>query len=212
MKTLNLLKKTPGRESYLRDVTNVKHRSALSKLRLSAHKLEIETGRYKKTQGKKTPAEERFCALCQFQGQETVEDEIHFFINCHMLKELRESSLPSEILRNKDLSAEQKFVELMSNSDVKTVSKFVYQAFNDREIKLDVLSTLKDLVSSTELMLKQGENAPNHTKLDYEVTWLSDDGMKLKLSEKIGPDPVKSDKYKVKWLSNDGLKLKLSKT
>ena len=61
-------------------------------------------------------------------------------------------------------------------------------------------------------MLKQGENAPNHTKLDYEVTWLSDDGMKLKLSEKIGPDPVKSDKYKVKWLSNDGLKLKLSKT
>ena len=36
--------------------------------------------------------------------------------------------------------------------------------------------------------------------------------MKLKLLEKIAPDPDKPDKYKVKWLSDDGLKLKLSKT
>ena len=209
MKTLNMLKKTPGRESYLKDVTNIKHRNALSKLRLSAHRLEIETGRYKKKQSKKIPAEERFCAFCHFHGQETVEDEIHFLINCPMLKELRESSLPSDVLQNKDLNAEQKFVELMTNSDVKLVSKFVYQAFNEREIRMDVLSTLKDMVSSTELMLKNGEKAPN-PKNFYEVKWLSDDGMKLKISEKNAPDPGKPDTYQVQWY--DGLKLKLSKT
>ena len=39
MKILNLLKKTPGKETYLTEVTNSKHRIAMTKLRLSGHRL-----------------------------------------------------------------------------------------------------------------------------------------------------------------------------
>ena len=77
MKTLNLLKTIPGTESYLSDVTNSKHRCALTKLRLSSHRLEIETGRYTRP---KTDAEKRHCFYCKFLGKEVVEDEIHFLI------------------------------------------------------------------------------------------------------------------------------------
>ena len=39
------LKTTIGMEKYLLDISNMKHRQALTKLRLSSHKLYIETGR-----------------------------------------------------------------------------------------------------------------------------------------------------------------------
>jgi hypothetical protein len=47
----------------------------LSKIRLSAHSLAIETGRYNKPF---TPAEERYCKYCLNQ----VENEKHFLLYC----------------------------------------------------------------------------------------------------------------------------------
>ena len=95
MKILNLLKKTPGKETYLTEVTNSKHRIAMTKLRLSGHRLEIETGRYSNT-----AAETRLCSYCQFTGQETVEDEMHFLLRCPMVSEIREKILPPQILHD----------------------------------------------------------------------------------------------------------------
>ena len=180
MKTLSLLKDEPGRESYLHEVTNSKHRSAMTKLRLSAHRLEIETGRYNNT-----TAENRFCVICQLQGHEVVEDETHFMVSCPMYKDLRENLLPPQILRDKHISDEQKFVEIMTNYDMKATAKFVYQAFNEREIRLDVLSTLNEIVSSTEILLKnvnQNTSHPGTTDI-YQVKWCSNDGLKLRLSK-----------------------------
>ena len=181
MKTLNVLKKAPGREQYLTEITNSKHRCALTKLRLSAHQLEIETGRYNNTL-----AENRFCTYCKFEGREVVEDEVHFLIICPMHKNLRENMLPSHILQNKNMTDLQKFVEIMTNHDTKKVGKFVYQAFNERNIKLDVLSTLKELVSSI------------------------DNSLKNEKTVKV-QGPEQPDKYQIKWLSGDGLKIVLSK-
>ena len=84
MKMLNLLKDTPGKDTYLTKVTNTKHRIAMTKLRLSGHRLEIETGRYSKD----TAVEDRLCSYCKFHGQTAVEDEIHFLLHCPMSKEL----------------------------------------------------------------------------------------------------------------------------
>ena len=74
----------------------------------------------------------------------------------------------------------------MTNYDAKNTAKFVYQAFNERDIQLDVLSTLKELVSSIETSLKnektvqsQGPGEPD----EYQVKWLSDDGLKIVLSK-----------------------------
>ena len=152
LKVLNLLKTLPGIEPYLTEVTNSKHRSAMTKLRLSSHRLEIETGRYTKP---KTDREERFCAFCKFKGKKVVEDEIHFLLACPMYDKIRENLLPSQKLNNHVWATEEKFVQIMSDFDnIKATAKYIYLAFAERQITLDVLNTLQDLVSSAESMLK----------------------------------------------------------
>ena len=205
MKTLNLLKTIPGTESYLSDVTNSKHRCALTKLRLSSHRLEIETGRYTRP---KTDAEKRYCFYCKFLGKEVVEDEIHFLITCPMYDEIRESLLPSNILLNNTWTTTEKFTQIMLNKEkLKTTAKFVYQAFAERQIKLDVLSTLHDLVSSTESILKNPSKDPGNNST-YAVKNVSKDGLKMTL--KNSSMDLSKQSYTVKNVSDDGMKLTLS--
>ena len=85
MKVLSLLKHNPGAETYLSEVKNTRHRTAMSKLRLSGHTLEIERGRYSDTD-----QEERYCTYCRAHGTAVVEDEKHFLLHCPMSEELRE--------------------------------------------------------------------------------------------------------------------------
>ena len=59
LRTYRLFKTSYMFENYLIDVKNCKHRKNLTKLRISAHDLEIERGRYK---GK--DVEERLCRQC----------------------------------------------------------------------------------------------------------------------------------------------------
>ena len=188
MKILNLLKNTPGKEIYLTHVTNSKHRIAMTKLRLSGHRLEVETGRYSNTD-----VEDRLCSYCQFTGQTVVEDEVHFLIKCPMLKEIREKSLSPLILQDTQSTDEEKFVLLMSSSeenDLRKTAKFIHQAFEEREIKLDVMNTLIELVSSTEKLLNKpdpGEDTKTkHPKMKkksptYEVKNISQNGLKITL-------------------------------
>ena len=186
MKMLNLLKTTAGKETYLTEVTNSKHRIAMTKLRLSGHRLEIETGRYNKTD-----VVERLCLYCQFTGQKTVEDEIHFLIRCPMLSEIRENTLPSQILQETQLSDEEKFSLLMTDNatnNLRQTAKYIYQAFSEREIKLDVLHTLNELVSSTENLVKKTDPGGNQNMKKTEV---------------------KTPTYTVKNLSQNGLKFTL---
>ena len=65
-------------EDYLHQVTNTRHRIALTKLRLSNHKLAIETGHYSRPL--KTPAE-RTCPICK------IEMEYHFLNICPAYQE-----------------------------------------------------------------------------------------------------------------------------
>ena len=73
-------------EDYLHQVTNVRHRIALTKLRLSNHKLAIETGSYSRPF--KKPAE-RTCPICKIK----MEDEYHFLNICPAYQEKRCSLL-----------------------------------------------------------------------------------------------------------------------
>jgi hypothetical protein len=56
-------------------------RKAISKIRLSSHKLQIECGRYTKT-----VRSERSCPVCQ---SGIVEDEYHYLLVCPLYSELR---------------------------------------------------------------------------------------------------------------------------
>ena len=194
MKMLNLLKTAAGRETYLTKVTKSKHRVAMTKLRLSGHRLEIETGRYRHNKTNKTDAEERYCKYCEFTGQKVVEDEIHFLIRCPMLNTIRVNTLPSQIVQDIQLSDKEKFSFLMTDNaanNLKKTAKYIYQAFDEREIKLDVLHTLNELVSSTENLLKktgpgEGDKNKNVKKSHlntptYTVKNISQNGLKLTL-------------------------------
>ena len=74
---LKQTKITHNLESYLK-ITNIKYRSAITRLRISSHKLEIEIGRWNKT-----PRGQRICKNCIMNE---VEDENHFLFECQMYK------------------------------------------------------------------------------------------------------------------------------
>ena len=67
MRTYRLFKTIDNEkcEDYLHQVTNMRHRRALTKLRLSNHKLAIETGRSYSRPFKKP--EERICLICKIE-------------------------------------------------------------------------------------------------------------------------------------------------
>jgi hypothetical protein len=71
-----------GFEHYLSVIGNFDHRRCLTKLRISAHRLHIETGRH---QG--IPPHQRLCGQCD-SGE--VEDEIHFLLCCSKCREERQ--------------------------------------------------------------------------------------------------------------------------
>ena len=77
MRTYRLFKSSFSLEDYLTEISNQHHRKALTRFRISAHKLQIERGRYTVPF---TPANERFCIHCK----DKIEDEYHFLMECSL--------------------------------------------------------------------------------------------------------------------------------
>ena len=141
LRTYALIKTTIGRESYLTDIKNTKQRQKLAKFRLSNHRLMIESGRHMKL-----PKNERMCPVCS----EGIEDEVHFLVNCNFYEEIRKPLLDMcvELKPNFDFySDEEKFVFIMTTPHLMgSVSKFIYSAFNERDVHLDVITTLNGIL------------------------------------------------------------------
>ena len=77
------------KENYLDLVTNAKFRYTTTRLRISAHDLEIEQGRYKAI-----PREERICKWCQLTlNSKIIEDEHHVIFVCDLYSNLRSKLL-----------------------------------------------------------------------------------------------------------------------
>ena len=74
LRTYFKIKTNFGYENYLSIIKHFEQRRKLSKLRISAHKLQIEIGRYQSTL-----RENRICCRCT-SGQ--VEDEIYYLLHC----------------------------------------------------------------------------------------------------------------------------------
>ena len=93
-------------------MTKISH--ALSKLRVSSHRLQIEAGRW--VRPRRIPVNERKCTICQ-----VVEDEFHFIIECPNYYYRRPSML--------------KLVELINTHNsrlLKKLGSFIYHAFKNR--------------------------------------------------------------------------------
>ena len=72
---------------------NRRYKSAITKLRCSAHRLKIEIGRYNRIRNEVTgkmeplPREKRTCDICK----EKVEDEYHLLFECQVNKQFRDN-------------------------------------------------------------------------------------------------------------------------
>ena len=74
LRTFYIFKSVFHKEVYLDVVKDRSHQQALTKLRISAHKLELENGRCSKKS-----ITDRLCKTC---SQNKVEDETHFICDC----------------------------------------------------------------------------------------------------------------------------------
>ena len=68
-------------QSYLKQGIPAKYKKYISKFRLSAHSLKVETGRYDAT-----ARENRLCTMCNL---EDIEDEYHFILKCPYYTDIR---------------------------------------------------------------------------------------------------------------------------
>ena len=76
-------------EAYVDTINDFKRRQCFSKLRMSAHNLEIEAGRFGKDV---TPRCDRHCKYCLSIGTKTIGDEIHFVMVCPTVPRGKETS------------------------------------------------------------------------------------------------------------------------
>ena len=118
-------------QPYL-DIINVKKfQTSLSRLRMSSHRLEVETGRW--TRPEKTLFENRKCKFCN-----KLEDEYHFVLQCELHKELRKRYIAKYIWVRPNML---KFTQLFSSNVKKTLRNlgvFIEKAFILRKESLMV--------------------------------------------------------------------------
>ena len=117
-------------ESHLALNFNIKHKKAISRLRLSNHPLIIEKGRHFKID-----KHERKCYFCE----DKIENEEHFLVNCPRYSPQRKilEDLCIELCtKYEDLTVEQKFIFLMTNeneANIKVLGKFIVNSLAVRK-------------------------------------------------------------------------------
>ena len=121
-----------GFKSYLEQVTIAKFRTAITKLRLSSHRLAVEMGRF--TRPVATPLDERKCTLCN-----ALEDEFHLLFECTLYRNVRKTYLPCTFWKHRNIP---NVINLMTsespNINIK-LGKYIYKAF---KLRLQYVSIL----------------------------------------------------------------------
>ena len=111
-------------------------RSKLTKLRISAHPLEIETGRYSKPC---IPKECRFCHFCKT----AVEDELHFLYDCPIYKDIRQKYYPLNIFNPNDDVSKERHCKVLCNPInavyARRLCEFLHDCFELRSNSIKLL-------------------------------------------------------------------------
>ena len=114
-----------GFKPYLDSINISKFRTALTRFRVSSHRLAVETGRWHKPQPIKI--NERKCLLCN-----SLEDEFHFIFECPLYSDLRQKYIKKYYWKKPCIP---KFIDLLQNNSINTVRKlsmFIYDSFKKR--------------------------------------------------------------------------------
>ena len=131
---LTFVKNEFGYEKYL-DLSKYKsYRQHITKIRLSSHKLRIETGRYGRN---RIDRNERLCQICNCGD---IEDEYHFIIICSKYSDIRKKYIAKYYLQRPSM---YKFLELLSNKNHKILDNlaiFIKHALQIRNVHLTIMS------------------------------------------------------------------------
>ena len=112
-------------KTYLDTVTVKKFRIALSRLRTSSHRLEVEAGRWARQVRK--PLNERLCTFCG-----VLEDEFHFILECPAYMEERSRFIKKCFCKRPNMI---KFIALMTSENkaiTQNLACYVEKAFKAR--------------------------------------------------------------------------------
>ena len=109
-------------QKYLTCVNIPKYRIALSKLRLSSHRLNIEVGRWNNT-----PVNERLCTICN-----VLEDEYHFIFECQRYIDLRDLYIPRYFRIRPSMLKCKELLQSENVRIIRNLSMYVYKAFEIR--------------------------------------------------------------------------------
>ena len=121
------------REPYLNLTVNRNQRSSLTRLRISAHHLALETGRWRKP--KPIPLDERVCRYC---SSGLIDDEKHFLLKCNTFRNKTrcfESKLSSLIPWYNSLADSAKLATILcptSGPAAKLANKYINILFKAR--------------------------------------------------------------------------------
>ena len=131
LRSYALCKTSPGYERYLDEISCIKNRTALTKFRLSNHRLMIEKGRHSKPIVSK---ELRFCPFCP----SIVEDEKHFLLVCPTYEYIRADlySEAKKVFTTTNQPHDNRFLKLMSDVTAPSASRFVSRAMELRDFLL----------------------------------------------------------------------------
>ena len=135
------------KEAYLDIVKSYTDRVSLTRLRISAHTLEVETGRRQRI-----PREGRFCKWCNISlGAHIVENESHFLNDCdlnakirhnlhHKLQNLQASLNPQTITNNNILALTSHITEPTNQlryqnqcHQLRLIARFANRCFTERQ-------------------------------------------------------------------------------
>jgi len=100
-------------QPYLETFNCTKFCNAITRLRVSSHRLAIETGRWQRPAS--IPITERKCRTCGI-----LEDEYHFVLECTLYKELREKFIPKYFWQRPNM---YKFITLINSEKDITIKK-----------------------------------------------------------------------------------------
>ena len=113
-------------QSYLNIVNIKKFRQALTKLRVSSHRLEIEAGRWTKPQI--TPRENRLCKQCNL-----LEDEFHFLFECTLYSNIRQQHIKPYFTRRISMHKAIELCKTENSSSLKNLATYIFNGFKIRD-------------------------------------------------------------------------------
>jgi len=108
-------------ETYLDNIQDQRYRIALTRLRVSSHKLAIETGRYINQ-----ARNERYCKQCNMNKTES---EYHFLLVCPKYRHLRQTYFKRYYCNWPSIQKLNNLFSETSKRVVNKIAKYVYHAF-----------------------------------------------------------------------------------